>query len=231
MQRFAGGDSNPVSHGHDLQKLNILFDLKTKRQSAQWMFRFEELPSKVKRGLNVGKKMVASFFGMKERVSRANLEISAKYIGKIHDVVADRAGARAFGCSPSPFGSRPASCYLFGECLFGRVMAQPRRDCLITAPHILCGPLPVEVRRTWIRRNPGAIKTLFDRDAATGLGGGGEGGGGYRMKIKWESASSVDKNSFDIRIRSTSNMADLQSKNPHLIGGIVAFDNHRQNFN
>ncbi|GBP57390.1 hypothetical protein EVAR_51237_1 [Eumeta japonica] len=36
-------------------------DSKPKRQSAQWVFPFQELPAKVKRGRSVGIKMVASF--------------------------------------------------------------------------------------------------------------------------------------------------------------------------
>ncbi|GBP48907.1 hypothetical protein EVAR_96888_1 [Eumeta japonica] len=42
------------------------YDPETKRQSAQWVFPFEELPTKAKRGRSAGKKMVASFCEMTE---------------------------------------------------------------------------------------------------------------------------------------------------------------------
>lgn len=39
------------------------YEPESKRQSAQWVFKDEEKPTKVRRGRNSGKKMVASFFG------------------------------------------------------------------------------------------------------------------------------------------------------------------------
>ncbi|XP_073953007.1 histone-lysine N-methyltransferase SETMAR-like [Choristoneura fumiferana] len=64
IQIFNGGDSNAV---FDIltgdESWIYCYDPETKRQSAQWVFRFEELPTKEKRGRSVGKKMVASFFG------------------------------------------------------------------------------------------------------------------------------------------------------------------------
>lgn len=64
IERFNGGDSNAV---FDIltgdESWVYCYDPETKRQSAQWVFPFEELPTKVKRGRSVGKKMVASFFG------------------------------------------------------------------------------------------------------------------------------------------------------------------------
>lgn len=63
-ERFNGGDSNSV---FDIvtgdESWIYCYDPETKRQSAQWVFPSEELPTKVKRGRSVGKKMVASFFG------------------------------------------------------------------------------------------------------------------------------------------------------------------------
>lgn len=63
-ERFNGGDLNSV---FDIvtgdESWIYCYDPETKRQSAQWVFHFEEFPSKVKRGRNVGKKMVAPFFG------------------------------------------------------------------------------------------------------------------------------------------------------------------------
>ncbi|GBP60583.1 Mariner Mos1 transposase [Eumeta japonica] len=65
MQRFAGGDTNAV---HNMvtgdESWIYCYDPETKRQSAQWMFPFEELATEVKRGRSVGKNVVASFFGM-----------------------------------------------------------------------------------------------------------------------------------------------------------------------
>ncbi|GBP56696.1 hypothetical protein EVAR_58143_1 [Eumeta japonica] len=49
------------------------FDLQTKRQSAQGAFHFQELPT-VKRGRSVGRKMVASFFGMTSHYATAVLK-------------------------------------------------------------------------------------------------------------------------------------------------------------
>lgn len=64
IQKFNGGDSNAV---FDIltgdESWIYCYDPETKRQSAQWVFPSEELPTKVKRGRSVGKKMVASFFG------------------------------------------------------------------------------------------------------------------------------------------------------------------------
>ncbi|GBP03496.1 hypothetical protein EVAR_21777_1 [Eumeta japonica] len=65
MQRFAGADSNAVYYVVICDESKIYYyDAKMKRQSTQWVFPFKELPTKVKRSRNVGKKMVASFFGM-----------------------------------------------------------------------------------------------------------------------------------------------------------------------
>ncbi|GBP42731.1 hypothetical protein EVAR_23369_1 [Eumeta japonica] len=64
MQRFGGGDSNVVYNMVTGDESWIYcYDYETKRQSAQWVFPFEEL-TKIKRGRSVRKKMVASFFGM-----------------------------------------------------------------------------------------------------------------------------------------------------------------------
>lgn len=64
VQRFNKGDSNAV---FDMvtgdESWIYCYDPETKRQSAEWVFPSEELPTKVKRGRSVGKKMVASFFG------------------------------------------------------------------------------------------------------------------------------------------------------------------------
>ncbi|GBP63173.1 hypothetical protein EVAR_59732_1 [Eumeta japonica] len=50
------------------------YDLETKKQSAQWMFPVEELRAKVKQGRSVGKKMMASFFGMTGQYATIVLE-------------------------------------------------------------------------------------------------------------------------------------------------------------
>ncbi|GBP44555.1 hypothetical protein EVAR_86779_1 [Eumeta japonica] len=55
-------------------------DTETKTQSAQWVFPFEELPTKVKRGQNVEKKMVASFFGMTDH-SKQTIVLEHKKTG------------------------------------------------------------------------------------------------------------------------------------------------------
>ncbi|GBP05229.1 hypothetical protein EVAR_76696_1 [Eumeta japonica] len=47
-----------------VRKAGLMLRPETKRQSAQRVFPFEELPTKVKRGRSVGKKTMASFFGM-----------------------------------------------------------------------------------------------------------------------------------------------------------------------
>ncbi|GBP83911.1 Vanin-like protein 2 [Eumeta japonica] len=67
MQRFVGGDSNAVCDivTGDASWI-YCYDPETKRRSAQWVSPLEELPIKVKRGRSLGKKMVASFFGMTE---------------------------------------------------------------------------------------------------------------------------------------------------------------------
>ncbi|GBP42928.1 hypothetical protein EVAR_87308_1 [Eumeta japonica] len=65
MQRFAGGDSNAVCDMVTGDQSWIgFYDAETKRQSTQWVFSFEALPTEVKRGRNVIKKMVISFFGL-----------------------------------------------------------------------------------------------------------------------------------------------------------------------
>ncbi|KAJ0171150.1 hypothetical protein K1T71_013349 [Dendrolimus kikuchii] len=64
IQRFNGGDSKAV---FDIltgdESWIYCYDPETKRQSAQWVFPSEELPTKLKRDRSVGKSMVASFFG------------------------------------------------------------------------------------------------------------------------------------------------------------------------
>ncbi|GBP43049.1 hypothetical protein EVAR_96308_1 [Eumeta japonica] len=59
------------------------------RQSAEWVFPSEELPSKVKRCRSVGKETVASFFGMtdiiegiKSKVVRKKLEFNEVVINE-----------------------------------------------------------------------------------------------------------------------------------------------------
>ncbi|GBP72151.1 hypothetical protein EVAR_49741_1 [Eumeta japonica] len=65
IQSFADGDSNAV---HDIvtgdKSWICYYDSETKRQFAQWVFLFEDMATKVKQGRSVGKKIVASFFGM-----------------------------------------------------------------------------------------------------------------------------------------------------------------------
>ncbi|GBP52669.1 hypothetical protein EVAR_103104_1 [Eumeta japonica] len=67
MQRSAGDDSNGM-HNIVTGDENWIhcYNLETKRQSAQWVFPFEELPTKVKRGRNIGNYTVAIFFGIKD---------------------------------------------------------------------------------------------------------------------------------------------------------------------
>lgn len=64
IKKFNGGDSNAV---FDIltgdESWIYCYDPETKRQSAQWVFPSEDLPTKLKRGRSVGKMMVASFFG------------------------------------------------------------------------------------------------------------------------------------------------------------------------
>ncbi|GBP49114.1 hypothetical protein EVAR_26823_1 [Eumeta japonica] len=65
MQKFAGDDSNAVCDMAQMTKAGFTVTIaKPKKQSVQWVFPFEELPTKVKRSRSIGKKMVASFFGM-----------------------------------------------------------------------------------------------------------------------------------------------------------------------
>ncbi|GBP66084.1 hypothetical protein EVAR_37546_1 [Eumeta japonica] len=52
MQRFSGGDSNAVDDiTTDNESWIYCYDPEIKRQSARWVFPFEELSTKVKRGL------------------------------------------------------------------------------------------------------------------------------------------------------------------------------------
>ncbi|GBP50350.1 hypothetical protein EVAR_32595_1 [Eumeta japonica] len=62
----SSGDSNAVciSIVPGDESGNYCCGPKTKRQSAQWIVPFEELPTKVKRVRSVGKIWVASFFEM-----------------------------------------------------------------------------------------------------------------------------------------------------------------------
>ncbi|GBP82183.1 Alpha-tocopherol transfer protein [Eumeta japonica] len=64
MERFAGGASNAVYNIVTGDKR--CYDLETKRQSVQWVFPFQELPTKVKQSRCFNKKIVTSVFGMAE---------------------------------------------------------------------------------------------------------------------------------------------------------------------
>ncbi|GBP48680.1 hypothetical protein EVAR_103045_1 [Eumeta japonica] len=71
MQRFAAGDSNAVCDMHTGDKSWFYcYDLKTKRQSAEWVFSFDELLTTGKRGRSIGKNKVVSFFRMTEHARR-----------------------------------------------------------------------------------------------------------------------------------------------------------------
>nr|XP_012227307.1 PREDICTED: uncharacterized protein LOC105675080 [Linepithema humile] len=50
------------------------YESESKRQSAQWVFKDEEKPTKVKRGRNSGKKIVAAFFERTDHVVTVPLE-------------------------------------------------------------------------------------------------------------------------------------------------------------
>ncbi|GBP26596.1 hypothetical protein EVAR_18233_1 [Eumeta japonica] len=65
MQRFDDSDSNAVYEVvTDGDSWIHCYDPETKRQSAKWVFHFEEFLTKVKRGRSVRKKVVDPFVEM-----------------------------------------------------------------------------------------------------------------------------------------------------------------------
>ncbi|GBP27437.1 hypothetical protein EVAR_17139_1 [Eumeta japonica] len=68
-----------MRHGTNDESWIYCYDPETKNQPAQWVLSFEELPTKVKRGQSVEKKMVASFFGIKRHCVATVLEDKNNY--------------------------------------------------------------------------------------------------------------------------------------------------------
>ncbi|GBP30867.1 hypothetical protein EVAR_91608_1 [Eumeta japonica] len=67
-QRLTGGDSNAEYVTVTGDKAGFTVTILESKDSL--LSTFEKLPTKVKRGRSVGKKMVASFFGMTDMVTR-----------------------------------------------------------------------------------------------------------------------------------------------------------------
>ncbi|GBP16134.1 hypothetical protein EVAR_9854_1 [Eumeta japonica] len=55
---------------------SCIYDAETKRQCAEWVFPFQELSAKLKRGRSAEKKMMISFFGMTGHYTTTVLENS-----------------------------------------------------------------------------------------------------------------------------------------------------------
>lgn len=75
IEKFNGGESLAVYNIVTGDETWVYcFEPERKSQSAEWVFPFEELPTKVKKSRSTGKKMVASFFGKTGHYVTVSLE-------------------------------------------------------------------------------------------------------------------------------------------------------------
>lgn len=75
IKKFDGGQSMAVYNIVTGDETWVYcFEPERKSQSAEWVFPFEELPTKVKKSRSTGKKMVASFFGKSGHYTTVSLE-------------------------------------------------------------------------------------------------------------------------------------------------------------